>query len=231
MAEADDHVAAPPMRSLGPLVPRIVHLGAILIVVASLVFIGGMVATQLAYAHYSLTQNYISDLGNSTLSPDAWVYNLSIRVTGVLTVLGVIAIRGAFPPKTLARLGLFFLALTGVGAFLVGSFPEGSPQLGGAIHSDLSALTFVSSALGLLFISGGMLRDTRWDGYRAYTAFSGLVTFAALAVFVAGHYPLLGPGGWERLVVAPILLWAIVAGVHLFRIPTYAPRVEKLVAP
>jgi hypothetical protein len=28
----------------------------------------------------------------------------------------------------------------------------------------------------------------------------------------------------ERLIVAPVLLWAIVAGVHLARIPTFAPR-------
>jgi hypothetical protein len=27
----------------------------------------------------------------------------------------------------------------------------------------------------------------------------------------------------ERLIVAPVLLWAFVVGLHLVRIPTYAP--------
>jgi hypothetical membrane protein len=67
-----------------------------------------------------------------------------------------------------------------------------------------------------------MLRDTRWEGFRGYTFLSGIVTLAALALFLASVYPGIGPGGMERLIIAPILLWAIVAGVHLLKLQPYS---------
>ena len=53
-----------------------------------------------------------------------------------------------------------------------------------------------------------MFRDTRWDGFRAYTMLSGLVILIALILFATKNYAGLGVGGMERLVVAPMLLWA-----------------------
>jgi hypothetical membrane protein len=68
-----------------------------------------------------------------------------------------------------------------------------------------------------------MFRDTRWDGFRAFSILCGLVGLVALVLFASKDYAGLGVGGMERLIVAPVLLWAIVVGVHLARIPTYAP--------
>jgi hypothetical membrane protein len=68
-----------------------------------------------------------------------------------------------------------------------------------------------------------MFRDTRWDGFRTYTVLSGFVALIAVALFANKVYAGLGVGGMERLIVAPVLLWALVVGVHLVRIPTYAP--------
>jgi hypothetical membrane protein len=209
------------MTSYGPLVRRRAKLGGALYVLGSVQFWVAMAVAQLAYPGYSLAGNYISDLGGPH-SPDAWVFNDSIRVLGILAIVGAFLIRSAFGAKRSARVGLVFVGIAGLGAFLVGTFPEGSPELNGGIHSIVSLVTFLFSGFALLSLSAAMLRDTRWDGFRFYTFISGVVDLVALALYAAKLYGPLGPGGMERLIVAPILLWAVVVGIHLLRLPTYA---------
>lgn len=190
---------------------------------ASLQFVVAMIVTQLRYPGYSDLANYVSDLGSSS-SPWAFVFNDSIRLLAVLAVLGTILIRPAFAPRTSNRIGLSALVVASLGAFLVGTFPENSPQLNGNIHSVVSLVTFLGSGIALLTLGPGMMRDTRWEGFRGYTFFSGIITIVALVLFVAvPNPPLIGPGGVERIIIAPILLWALVVGAHLLRLRAYAP--------
>lgn len=210
------------MTTLGPLVHRTARTGGAILILGVLQFIAGMVIAQLGFPGYSLKDNYISDLGGPQ-SPLAWVFNDSIRVLGLLGILGVILIRTAFQDKATAKIGLGLLVLAEIGAFLVGTFPETSPELNGNIHSVVSALTFISAGFGLLILALGMFRDTRWEGYRGYTFLSGVVTLVATALFQQGLDGPLGVGGMERLIVAPVLLWAILIGIHLLRLPSYAP--------
>ncbi|MCI4330062.1 MAG: hypothetical protein L3J80_04255, partial [Thermoplasmata archaeon] len=77
--------------------------------------------------------------------------------------------------------------------------------------------------LALVLLALAMSRDTRWQGLRFYTFLSGVVTFAALVLFATNRYFGIGPGGMERVLIAPILLWGIVAGVHLARLAVYVP--------
>ena len=209
------------MTSLGPMVPRTARLGGLLFLLGSLQFVIAMAVVQAMYPGYTDFGNYVSDLGSSH-SPWAWLFNDSIRLLGVMGFFGTLLIRSAIPARTSGRVGLAFLIIASVGAFLVGSFPEGSPQLGGNIHSIVSAITFIGSGLGLLALGPAMLRDTRWEGFRGYTFFSGIVTLIALALFLTSAYPGLGRGGMERLIIAPVLLWAIVAGTHLLRLQPYS---------
>lgn len=218
------------MPTYGPLVRRAARWGGALFVLGSVQFLLGMVLTQAYYSGgslfsgYSLSQNYVSDLGGPR-SHAAWIFNDSIRLLGLLGIVGALAIRSAFPSRTTARLGLGFLLIASVGAILVGTYTESAPQLGGNIHSVVSLVTFLGSAFALLFLGLGMFRDTRWEGFRGYTFLSGAVTLIALLLFIDGSYVGLGPGGMERLVIAPILLWAILAGQHLARMKTFAPPV------
>ncbi|HEV8050574.1 MAG TPA: DUF998 domain-containing protein [Thermoplasmata archaeon] len=210
------------MTTFGPLVRRSARLGGALYVLGSLQFVVAMVLVQLKYPGYSDTGNYISDLGGS-MSPWAWVFNDSIRILGVLGIVGTLLIRTAFASKTTTHIGLAALIVAELGAIAVGTFPEGSSWPFAGIHSVLTLITFVGSALGLLFLALAMSRDTRWQGLRAYTFLSGVVTLVAIGLFAAGDYLRIGPGGMERIVVAPILLWAIIAGAHLVRLPVYDP--------
>ncbi len=208
------------MPGLGPLIPvRARQAGAVL-VVGSLQFILAMIVVQLKYPGYSDLTNYISDLGGAH-SPWAVVFNASAIVLGLLTLLAAYLLLAAFNHRLSRTLGLGFLAIAGIGAFFVGIFPETSTALGGHAHGLFADIAFIASGLALINLPGAMLRDTRWEGYRAFTFLLGVITLLAIVLFVAGRWGPLGPGGMERLVVAPILLWALVAGIHLLSMPTY----------
>jgi hypothetical membrane protein len=189
---------------------------------AAFEFIAAMIVVQLRYPGYSDISNYISDLGGPH-SPWRIVFNVSIIILGLLTLLATYLLAAAFNKRASRTVGLFFLALVGIGSILVGTFPENSPELGGNIHGIVSDLTFISAGLALVILPAAMLRDTRWDGFRGFTFLMGIITFVAIVLFTVGDWGPLGPGGMERLIVAPILLWAIVVGIHLLSLPTYRP--------
>ncbi|MGA8275122.1 MAG: DUF998 domain-containing protein [Thermoplasmata archaeon] len=227
---------SPPRERRGPLVRRSVRHGAILLIVAAVQFIVANVVTQIGYgSSYSLSANYISDLGAThcglfggsgsfpghyACSPWHDVFNASIIVMGLLIILAVLLIQTAFPKRRSRTIGLGLLALAGLGAIGVGLSPE---NVNITVHSLSALLAFAGGGLALLVLGFAMFRDTRWDGFRAYTLLSGLVDLVALILFVSKAYLGLGVGGMERLIVAPVLLWSIVVGLHLVRIPTYAP--------
>lgn len=210
------------MTSYGPLIRRSARLGGALLFLGSVQFLVAMIVVQLKYPGYSDTANYISDLGSS-LSPWAWLFNDSIRVLGLLGILGTILIRSAFASKTTTHIGLVALFLAELGAIAVGTFPEGSSWPFSGIHSVVSLITFLGAGVALIMLALAMSRDTRWQGMRFYTFVSGVVTLVAVVLFASGTYAGIGPGGMERVVVAPILLWAILVGVHLSRLQVYSP--------
>lgn len=208
------------MPGLGPLIPMRARQAGAVLLLASLQFIAAMIVVQLKFPHYSDLTNYISDLGG-TMSPWAVVFNGSVIFLGLLTLFGTYLLLPAFNKRLGRTLGLGFLAIAGIGAIMVGIFPEPSPYLNHMIHGYSSDIAFIGAGLALLFLPLAMLRDTRWEGYRAFTALLGLVTVVAIVLFSASVWGALGAGGMERLIVAPILLWAIVVGVHLLTLPTY----------
>ncbi len=228
-------MAATPPR-LGPLVRRAVHHGAALWLAGSLLFIVAMIVVQLAWTGspaYSLRNNYISDLGNTHCGPwpnansadlcSPWhdVFNGAVIVLGIFVILGAILVRSGFPSRRSASVGLLLTMIAGAGAIGVGVSPE---NVNGTVHSLASLVAFAVGSLALLVLGFAMFRDTRWDGFRAYTLFSGLLGLVATILFSEGTDLGLGVGGMERLIVAPLLLWLIVAPIHLLRIPQYAPH-------
>ena len=225
-----------PEPRLGPLVHRAVHHGAALWLVAALQFILVMVIVQFAWTGhpgYNLSTDYISDLGNTHCGP--WphadsrdicsplhdLFNASIVVMGLLVILGAFLIRTGFPARRSSSLGLALIAIGGIGAAGVGFSPE---NVNITVHSASALIAFAIGNLSLVVLGFAMFRDTRWNGLRAYSIFSGLIGLIATLLFVRGAYVGLGVGGMERLVVAPQLLWLIVVSVHLLRIRQYAPH-------
>lgn len=206
----------------GPLVHRAVHHAAAIWILAAVEFVVAMIVVQEKFAHYSLSANYISDLGGKS-SPWAILFDASTIFFGLLLILGVLLITTAFPARTSRSVGLGLLAFAGIGSVGVGVFPESFHPA--TYHVTFALLAFLAGNFALMVLGAAMFRDTRWNGYRSYTMFSGLIGFVALVLFLVHAYVGLGPGGMERLIVAPLLLWLVVAGIHLLRVPAYAPRI------
>jgi hypothetical membrane protein len=186
-------------------------------------FVAAMAVVQWAYPGYSDLSNAISDLGNPLHSPWAAVFNDSIRLLGAAGLVLTYLIRPAFAWTARVSAGFAFLYLTAVGAFLVGTFPENSPYLAGHIHAIVSALTFAGATLALLLLGAGMQRDVRWRGWVGLTLGLGLLTLAATVLFALGSSSNLA-GLFERLLVAPILLWLVLVGIRIARHPGLAER-------
>ena len=220
----------------GPLVPRAVHHAGAVWLVGSLQFVLAMIVVQLAWTGhpgYSLSNNYISDLGNTgcghwpnanspdLCSPGHDVFNGSVIVLGLLVILGALLVRAGLPDRRSSQGGRFLIAIAGLGAVGVGIFPE---NVALTVHEIVSADAFLVGSLALIVLAVAMLQDARWDGLRAYSLFSGVLGLIATVLFLVGTDLGLGPGGMERLIVAPLLLWLIVGGARLLRFPQYAPR-------
>jgi len=226
----------------GPLVHRRVHQGAILWIVGVVDFVAANIITQVGWnlhpgnPAYSLTQNYISDLGavncgelagRYVCSPWHLVFNAGIVLAGLLFIVGAILLQTAFPARLTRTIGLGLIVVAGIGSIGVGLSPE---DVNITVHSASALTAFLGANLGLVVLGLAMFRDTRWAGYRAFSVICGLVGFVALLLFIAkawawgGFFAAWGAGGIERLVVAPFLLWALLAGIHLLRIRAFAPR-------
>ncbi len=230
----DEPASTPPAsrERYGPLVHRSVHHGAILWILGVVIFVVAMIITQIGYTgtSYSLLYNYISDLGaahcgwahagRTICSPWHEVFNVGIVIFGLLMIFGTILVRTGFPARGSRTIGLCLLVAAGIGAIGVGLSPE---DVNLTVHTLSAAVAFILGNLALIVLAFAMFRDTRWDGYRAYTLLSGVVGLVAFILFYTKNWGPLGVGGMERLIVAPILLWALLAGIHLARIPTFAP--------
>ena len=152
-------------------------------------------------------------------------------VLGLCGIFGALLIWGAFDPGPGRGMGLGLVLVGGVGAVGVGVFPETTPVLNGGMHEIVSAIAFVGAGLGLVALSFAMARGPHWRLSRRFTLGCGLLTLVATVLLELDVYVGLGPGGMERLVVAPILLWAVVEGVHIARLPRFAPRSPFRVSP
>lgn len=208
------------MSGRGPLVPRDAHRASAIYLVAVVQFVLIMGIAQAAYPGYSDVRNAISDLGAPSTSPFHLLFDASAILLGALGLSATYLIRTSLKPGRMRSGGLGVLGVAGLGAVLVGVFPEGSPD---GLHTIVSGITFVASGICLLLLAAAMLRDTRWDGLRLYTAVSGLVTLGAVVALVRVGTGSAEFGLIERIVVGPILLWLAVISVHLLRIPAYDP--------
>lgn len=169
---------------------------------------------------YSALQNTISDLGNTSCgtyggryvcSPlHVWM-NASFIVLGVTMVAGAVLIYQEFRKSRGSAWGFGAMAAAGVGTILVGIFAENTNS---SLHEFGSMLPFVIGNVGLVVLGKTLDIPRR---FRQYTIASGVVSLAALVLFVSGMYLGLGRGGMERVVAFPQTIWLIVFGLYMSR--------------
>ena len=191
------------------------RMAGILFFVASTQFLLGLVVAEALYPGYSVSGNYISDLG---VGPSSAIFNSSIFLLGLLSAIGAYLLPRTADFRTMRLL----LALMAAGAIGTGMFTKAYPAVHGLVSSmaflfsGLSAialykvlrkpLSFVSVILGLTALAALGLFGCGLLASGAYTE-----TEAVDSIFFLG----LGPGGMERMIVYPALAWLAGFSGHL----------------
>ncbi len=172
-----------------------------------LLFMGGLEMlflvhlAEFLYPGYSVSQNYISDLGVGP-SLSRWIF------TAGIIVFGAIALEAALLFRQRLRRSLLwpFLGLTGVGAIGVGVFNEDITLL----HSAFAFVAFLFGNLTVIVSSRMVRRPLSWLFLGL-----GLLGLSALALFGADAYLGLGAGGMERMIFYPAMFWALGFGAYV----------------
>ncbi len=129
---------------------------------------------------YSFLNHFISELGERGVSRWAWIFNLSIFFSGLAVVLATISL-GLGLPGFLAKLGMLFGVVTGVGLMMVGIFPMDNikPHFSAAVTFFRGGLLMVLAfSLAILFPPQNEDLISRFYGL------VGLIPVAAFATFL-----------------------------------------------
>jgi hypothetical membrane protein len=182
-------------------------VAGVLFFVAVTQFILGLAIAEALYPGYSLSENYVSDLG---VGPSSIIFNSSVFLLGLLLVFGTYFLRHISDLKTVNRL-LFLMA---IGTMGVGVITKDFTVAHGAVSSVaffFSGLSAIASAkalkkpLSLISIVLGAMT------LGALGLFSiGMITGGSLTSNIAydsNFYLGLGPGGMERMIIYPSLMW------------------------
>ncbi len=188
-----------------------------------------MGVTQLGWTTpYSLLDNYISDLGAAhcglvSMAPSRYVcspwhevFDVSIIVLGLLLIAGLVLLHGQLARGVRRELGTAMLLLAAAGAMGVGFSPE---DVNLTVHLSSAFTAFLLGNLGItvLGLAIGRTFGRRWVVPASVVL--TLVGLGAIGVYLTKSWGALGPGGTERLVLAPILLWSALMGLLLLRGP------------
>lgn len=175
-------------------------------------FVLGLIVSEALYSGYSVSDNYISDLG---VGPSSMIFNSTVFLMGLLLIIGTYFLQRAFKEFTMLTA---MLVLTAIGTMGVGIFTEDA----GTIHSVVSLIAFVFSGLSAIFsVICSYVHKVKLVKmpFSVITVILGLMTLGALVLFVGKIYLGLGAGGMERMIVYPILMWGAGFGGYLIAHP------------
>jgi hypothetical membrane protein len=183
--------------------------------IAATQFILCLIIAEALYPGYSVSSNYISDLG---VGPSAIIFNASVFLLGLLILTGTYLQRHNQNLKTLNIL----LLLMAIGAMGVGIFTKNFTLTHGAVSSaafffaGLSAIAsfkVLPKPLSLISIILGAMTLTALVLFSAGIITSGSLT--STTAYDSAFYLGLGPGGMERMIVYPAIMWLAGFGGHL----------------
>ena len=185
-----------------------IKVSGALIFLGSAQFLLGMLVAETLYPGYSVSMNYISDLGATCrttctiVQPASLIFDSSVFLLGALLVIGAYLFRQG-SGSVLAPL---LLGITGLGAMGVGVFPETT----GVLHEVVSLVAFAGGGLAAL----ATFKFSR-PVLCYFAAILGTMTLVALVLYASGIYLGLGAGGMEGMIVFPVVTWGIGFGGYL----------------
>ncbi len=96
--------------------------------------------------------------------------------------------------------------LSGLGAISVGMFTETA----GFLHVIVSFIAFFFAGLGAIAASKVVK-----EPFSYFSILMGIASITALVLYGTNIFLGLGPGGMERMIAYPVLLWSISFGGYL----------------
>jgi hypothetical membrane protein len=147
--------------------------------------------------------------------------NISLILLGLSMAVGSVLI---YQEVRKSLVGFCLMGAAGVGAVLVGLFPENTIYWAHIAGADLA---FLLSNIALIIFGFG-LRLPR--GFSWYSIGSGAVALVALCLFLTHNRFFLGLGGMERVVAYPQTIWLIVFGRYMSRIRNRSARYPYVVS-
>lgn len=171
------------------------------ILCASLILIFMFQVAEFLYPGYSVSENYISDMGVGP-EPTRTIFSVALIVFGVMVLMAAALLyeRDRRSPFWL------FVAIAGAGALGVAIFNENYP----VVHFTFSAITFFFGNLAAVY----SFRLTRVP-FSWIAVVLGAVGLASMIPFGLGFDLGLGPGGMERIIFFCAILWAVCFGSYL----------------
>jgi len=189
-----------------------------LIFVAVTQFVLSVIISEALYSGYSISANYLSDLG---VGSSSIIFNSSVFLMGLLLIIGAYFLHRAFD---FTMLTLTFV-LMAIGSMGVGIFTKDA----GTIHSIAALFFFLFSGLSAIFavvcshVHGFKLMKTPFS---VIAIILGLTELGGFVLFVGGIYFGLGVGGMQRMVLYPVLMWLAGFGGYLMAHPD-RPKTQK----
>ena len=190
-------------------------IAGVIFFIAVTQFTLGLTVSEALYPGYIVHDNYISDLG---IGPSALIFNSSAFLLGLLSLVATYFLRCFSGLRTVNRL-LFLMA---IGAMGVGVLTKNLTVAHGAVSSmafffgGLSAIAsfkVLKKPLSLISITLGAMTITALALFSIGLIASGSFTnnVAYDSIFYLG----LGPGGMERMIVYPLIIWLAGFAGHL----------------
>jgi hypothetical membrane protein len=197
------------------------RLGPILYVAGMQYFAVQLLAALRWPRPYNISRDTISDLGNTACgtwngryvcSPLHDLMNGSFIVLGITMLLGSVLISRRHGKGRMATAGFTAMGLSGLGAVMVGIFPENSVP---ALHGLGSVLPFTLGNAALMAIAISLAIPPL---LRLCVFVSGAAALLALAAYASSHDLGLGEGGIERVVAYPQTICLVVIGCYLIAV-------------
>ena len=172
-----------------------------------------LAATFLAGSTFSWNRNALSDIGVSTVSVAANVFNISLTLTGVLNFVFALGFTKAKAKNALFYLGGILLMLGGISLSLVGVFTEAY----GRLHFYVSASYFSLFSLAIM-LNGFAFRKAGRATMGNISILAGLIAaFVILSGAAAEWHIWLGLGFAVPEIISSIMFaaWTIWTSLDL----------------
>jgi len=171
-------------------------------------FVLGLIVSEALYSGYSISDNYISDLG---VGPSSIIFNSSVFLLGLLLLIGTYFLQRAFKAFEVLKVSLI---LTAIGDMGVGVFTEHSMAIHGILALTASSCSGLSAIFSVICSYVHKFELVKMP-FSVIAVILGLMSLGALVLFMAGMDLGLGVGGMQRMIVYPFLMWGAGFGGHL----------------